>query len=66
MEGFFRKNPDLARQAYIKLEAEGVDDYEEEVTDEEANREFLRWINAIAHYTKDLLSELDKTVEKTF
>ncbi len=66
MERFFRKNPDLARQAYIKLEAEGVDDYEVEATDEEANREFLRWINAIAKYTKDLLSELDNAVEKTF
>jgi hypothetical protein len=68
MEEFFRKNPDLAKHAYIKLEAEGVNDYavEEKLTDEEENVEFLQWINGIASYTKDLLSELDEAVEKTF
>ena len=66
MERFFGQYPVLAEKAYIKLYAEGVDDFYKEVIDEEENQEFLRRINAIVHYTKNLLSELDATIEKTF
>jgi len=68
MEEFLREHPKLAEKAYMKLYAEGVDDFEEpeEISEEEAENEFLGWINAIKWYTGDLLFELDEAIKRTF
>lgn len=70
MRKFLGEHPELARKAYMKLHAEGVDDFalpeEEKVSEEEAEKEFLNWINSIQWYTGTLLFELDEAIKKSF
>lgn len=68
MGEFLGGHPELAKKAYMKLYAEGVDDFdvEPELSEEEAENEFLRWIDAIKWYTGDLLFGLDEAIKKSF
>jgi len=70
MRKFLGEHPDLARKAYIKLHAEGVDEFalpeEKKISEEEAENEFLNWINSIQWYTGALLFELDEAIQKSF
>jgi len=68
MGEFLGEHPKLAEKAYMKLYAEGVDDFElpEKISEEEAENEFLRWINDIKWYTGDLLFELDEAIRDHF
>jgi hypothetical protein len=59
MNKFFRENPKLAEKAYIKLYGE------HEIEDAADLPDFLEWIEAIRYYTGELLSELEKAIEKS-
>lgn len=62
-----KQTEELQEKAYIKLELEGVDDFgDEEMSEEEAEREFLRWIGAANSYTKDLLGLWNEAVKRSF
>ena len=63
---FLGEHPKLAKKAYMKLEAEGIDDFATEPSEEEAEKEFLRWINDIEWYTGDLLFEFDEAIKRSF
>lgn len=70
MNKFLGKHPELAKKAYMKLYQEGVDTFplpeEEKISKEEAEKEFLRWIDSIQWYTGILIFELDEAIKKSF
>lgn len=67
MQKFLGKHPRLAEKAYMKLEGEGIDDFDqpESPSEEEAERGFLNWIKDIQWYTGILLFELDEAIKSS-
>jgi hypothetical protein len=63
---FLGEHPQLAKNAYMKLEAEGVDEMAPEPSEDEAHEKFLQWIHNIIWYTGDLLNEYDEAIKKSF
>jgi len=68
MKKFLGEHPGLAERAYMKLEAEGVNDFYEpdKRSEEEKQGEFLGWIESVQWYTGALLFELDEVIKTSF
>ncbi len=62
MRKFLGEHPELAKKAYLKLRAEGVDEY----APPETEKEFVDWINRTQWYTGALLLVLDEVIKKSF